>query len=253
MTANDILKLKGKRSISALTAYDYPTARLLDEAGTDILLVGDSLGMVVLGFPDTTHVTLEHIIHHLSAARRGTKNALLVGDLPIGTYDTPSKALDTARRLQDAGADAVKLEGGIRQAEKVHSIISNGIPVMGHLGMLPQRVKEEGGYKKKGKSNDEISNLNLGAKALIEAGVFSIVLESVVAEIAEETSSTISVPTIGIGSGKGTCDGEIAVITDLIGSYPWFVPPFATPKANISEAITKAVREWIEEQRNLRD
>ena len=152
--------------IAALTAWDYPTARLLDEAGTDLILVGDSLGMVVLGFPDTTHVTLEHMLHHTAAAARGNKNALLVADFAIHSYDSAAQAVENARSLVAAGAEAVKLEGGVRQAEKVQAILDDGIEVLGHLGMLPQRVKEEGGYKKKGKSDNEIAWLEQGALAL---------------------------------------------------------------------------------------
>lgn len=237
---------KGKARISALTAYDYPTARLLDEAGTDIILVGDSLGMVVLGFPDTTHVTLEHIVHHTDAVARGSKNSLIVSDLPINTYDTPAEALKNSQRLIAAGGQAVKLEGGVKQADKVKAITEAGIEVMGHLGMLPQRVKEEGGYKKKGKSDSEIDALIEGALALQEAGCFSIVLESVLPPVAERLTAELSIPTIGIGCGEKTCDGEIAVITDVIGSYPWFVPPFATQRANVADDITKAVKEYLD-------
>ncbi len=236
---------KGAEHIAALTCYDYPTARLLDEAGTDILLVGDSLGMVVLGHPDTTHVTLAHILHHLEAVARAKPKALLIADLPIHTYNTPAQALDTAKVLVAAGANAVKLEGGIRQAEKVRAITSAGIPVCGHLGMLPQRVLEEGGYRKKGKTPEQTQGILEGAKALIEAGVFAIVLESVIPSAAQTITRAISVPTIGIGCGDGTCDGEIAVITDLLGSFPWFVPPFAKPEADLASQTLAATRAYI--------
>jgi 3-methyl-2-oxobutanoate hydroxymethyltransferase len=237
---------KGGLPIAALTAYDYPTARLLDEAGVDILLVGDSLGMVALGFPDTTHVTLAHMLHHVSAVARAKPQALVVGDLPIHTYDNVDQALATARELVAAGADAVKLEGGIRQAEKVRAITEAGIPVMGHLGMLPQRVLEEGGYHKKGKTPEQAEAIREGAQALIDAGVFAIVFESIVAETAHHVSATLSVPTIGIGCGVGTCDGEIAVITDLLGSYPWFVPPFARPEADQASSTRLAVSRYVD-------
>lgn len=220
-------------------------ARLLDKAGVDLLLVGDSLGMVVLGFPDTTHVTLAHILHHLEAVVRAEPKALVIADLPINTYDTPEQALETARILVAAGADAVKLEGGIRQAEKVRTITAAGIPVCGHLGMLPQRVLEEGGYRKKGKTPEQTQLILEGAQALIEAGVFAIVLESMTPAAAETVTRETSVPTIGIGCGDGTCDGEIAVITDLLGSFPWFVPPFAKPEANLSADTTQAVGSYI--------
>ena len=236
--------------ISALTAYDYPTARLLDEAGVDIILVGDSLGMVVLGFPDTTHVTLDMMLHHVAAVSRGVKHALVIGDMPINTYDTPKQALTTAQALVAAGADVVKLEGGIGQVEKIKTIIAAGIPVIGHHGMLPQRVLEDGGYKKKGKTKEEFQAILEGAIALEQAGCFALVLESITPELANEITTTLSIPTIGIGCENKehpqTCDGEIAVITDLIGSYPWFVPPFATPRADVSWEISRSVSEYID-------
>lgn len=235
---------KGSRPIAALTCYDYPTARLLDETGTDILLVGDSLGMVVLGFPDTTYVTLAHILHHLEAVVRAQPKALVIADLPIHTYDTPQQALETARKLAAAGADAVKLEGGIRQAEKVRAITAVGIPVCGHLGMLPQRVLEEGGYHKKGKTPEQTRAILEGAEALIAAGVFAIILESVTPSASREITAAISVPTIGIGCGEGTCDGEIAVLTDLLGSFPWFVPPFAKPEADLAGSTIAAAMKY---------
>lgn len=229
-----------------LTAYDYPTARLFDEAGVDMLLVGDSLGMVVLGYPDTTHVTMEHMLHHVAAVARAEPRALVVADLPIDSYSDPAAALANAWRLVEAGAEAVKLEGGVRQAEKVRTIVGAGIPVCGHLGMLPQRVLEEGGYKKKGKTPEQSAAILEGAKALEEAGVFAMVLESVVPSTAEWITSQIGVPTIGIGCGEHTCDGEVAVATDLIGTFPWFVPPFAKPEANLAPQITAAAAAYRE-------
>lgn len=237
---------KGHAPISALTAYDYPTARLLDEAGVDLLLVGDSLGMVVLGFPDTTHVTLADMIHHTAAVARGVQTSFIVGDLPIHTYPDPATALANARLLVEAGAHAVKLEGGLRQAEKVAAITAAGIPVIGHLGMLPQRVKEEGGYKKKGRTDAETRALLDGALALQEVGITALVLESVLPEAARYLTNHLDIPTIGIGCGRGNCDGEIAVITDVIGSYPWFVPPFAAPRADVAGEITRAVKGYLD-------
>ena len=241
---------KGIAPISSLTAYDYPTARLLDEAGVDILLVGDSLGMVVLGYPDTTHVTLDQIIHHTAAVARGAKNALIVSDFPINTYRTVEEARANAAKLVEAGAHAVKLEGGLRQADKVKAIVDDGIPVMGHLGMLPQRVKEEGGYKKKGKSDLEIETLLEGALALQESGCFGIVLESVIPNASRQLTDQLDIPTIGIGCGEGNCDGEIAVITDVTGAYPWFVPPFATQRADLAGQTTKAVKAYLAAMKN---
>lgn len=242
---DSLLRRKGGKPIAALTAYDYPTARLLDDAGIDLLLVGDSLGMVVLGFPDTTHVTMEHMLHHTASVARAKPKALIVSDLPIHTYDTPEQALSNAKRLVEAGAEAVKLEGGVRQADKVRVIVEAGIPVVGHLGMLPQRVVEEGGYRKKGKTPEQAEAIRQGAQAIIDAGVSAIVLESVVPQTAKWLTETLSVPLIGIGCGEDTCDGEIAVITDLIGSFPWFVPPFARPEANVSGTVLEATKRYI--------
>ena len=236
---------KGGRPISALTAYDYPTARLLDESAVDLLLVGDSLGMVVLGLPDTTQVTLAQMVHHVAAVARAKPQALVVGDLPIHTYNTPDDALATARELVAAGAEAVKLEGGVEQAAQVRAITAAGIPVIGHLGMLPQRVVEEGGYRKKGRTPDQIEAILAGAHALIAAGVSAIVLESVVPEVARAVTQASEVPTIGIGCGNGTCDGEVAVVTDLLGSFPWFVPPFAKPEADLAAIIRDAASKYV--------
>ena len=243
--AESLRSRKGGRPISALTAYDYPTARLLDESGVDVLLVGDSLGMVVLGFPDTTHVTLDHMLHHVAAVARAKPGALIIGDLPIHTYDDPAAALATARQLVAAGAEAVKLEGGIRQADKVRAIAAAGIPVIGHLGMLPQRVLEEGGYHKKGKTPEQIEFIREGAEALIDAGVSAIVFESIIPATAKLLTESLAVPTIGIGCGVGNCDGEIAVVTDLLGSFPWFVPPFATPEADLAGITRRAVDQFV--------
>ena len=231
--------------IAALTAWDYPTSRLLDESGVDLILVGDSLGMVVLGFPDTTHVTIEHMTHHVAAAARGCQRALLVGDLPIHSYDTDYATLRNARLLIEAGAEAVKLEGGVEQSGKIKALTEEGIPVIGHVGMLPQRVVEEGGYRKKGRSADELAILIEGVSALENAGCFAIVLESVVPESARQITKQTNVPTIGIGCGPGNCDGEIAVTSDVIGSYPWFVPPFAISHADVAGEIRKSVAAYI--------
>jgi 3-methyl-2-oxobutanoate hydroxymethyltransferase len=236
---------KGGRPLSALTAYDYPTARLLDESGLDVLLVGDSLGMVVLGMPDTTQVTLAQMVHHVAAVARAKPRALVVGDLPIHTYDTPVAALASARELVAAGAEAVKLEGGLEQAAQVQALTAAGIPVVGHLGMLPQRVIEEGGYRKKGRTPAQAEAILADAQALVAAGVCAIVLESVVPETARAVTAAIAVPTIGIGCGNGTCDGEIAVVTDLLGSFPWFVPPFARPAANLAATIREAAAAYV--------
>jgi len=246
--AAKVAAIRGRKSgdpVIMLTAYDYPTARLLDEAGADILLVGDSLGMMVLGYPDTTEVTLDHMLHHVAAVARARPRALIVGDMPIHSYDTPAQALDTGRALIAAGADAVKLEGGVRQEEKVRALTEAGIPVMGHLGMLPQRVREEGGYHRKGKTPEQAEALLDGARALVRAGVFSIVLESVVAATARRLTEEIPVPAIGIGCGGEPCDGEVAVIHDVLGAFPWFVPPFAKPEADLAGETRAAVARHI--------
>lgn len=233
---------KAGRKIAALTAYDYPTARLLDEAGIDVLLVGDSLGMVVLGMADTTEVTLDDMIHHTKPVARATKRALVVADLPFGTYTNPEAAVESARRLIEAGAAAVKLEGAL--IDEISAITHAGIPVIAHLGMLPQHVREEGGYKIKGRSGPEKINLMEEALSVEKAGANAIVLELIVPELARSISEAISIPTIGIGSGI-ECDGQILVTHDLIGLFPWFTPKFATTRVHVGHEITKAVREFI--------
>lgn len=241
------LKKRGEK-ITALTAYDYPTARILDESGIDIILVGDSLGMVVLGYKDTTEVTLEEMLHHTRAAARGVKKALLVGDMPIHTFDTPDEAVVTARKFIEAGSQAVKLEGGVSHAAHIEAIKRAGIPFMGHIGMLPQQVREQGGYKVKGKTQSEAEALIADARAVERAGAFSVVLEIVVPEIAKQISSAIAIPTIGIGSGDN-CDGQILVTHDLIGLFPWFTPKFVSPEAQVATEIRKAARAFIERTR----
>ena len=241
------LKRRGEK-ITALTAYDYPTARLLDESGIDIILVGDSLGMVVLGYEDTTEVTLEEMLHHTRAAARGVKHALLVGDLPIHTFNSAEEAVVTARKFIQAGAHAVKLEGGVSHAAHIEAITRAGIPFMGHIGMLPQQVREEGGYKVKGKTQSEAEALIADARAVEKAGAFSVVLEIVVPEVAKQISNAIGIPTIGIGSGDN-CDGQILVTHDLIGLFPWFTPKFVSPEAHVGAEIRKAVSAFIERTR----
>ena len=241
------MKRRGER-ITALTAYDYPTARLLDESGLDIILVGDSVGMVVLGYKDTTQVTLAEMLHHTRAVRRGVKNALLVADMPIHSYDMPAQALATARALMEAGAEAVKLEGGVTHIAQIETIVGAGIPFMAHIGMLPQSVREEGGYKVKGRSREQAEALLRDARAVEAAGAFSVVLEIVAPETAKMISTSIEIPTIGIGSGND-CDGQILVTHDLIGLFPWFTPKFVAPEANVAEQIRKAARGFVERTR----
>ena len=235
--------------ITALTAYDYPTARLLDESGIDIILVGDSVGMVVLGYQDTTDVTLEEMLHHTRAAARGVKQALLVADMPIGTYETPEQAEATARKFIAAGAQAVKLEGGVNRVAQIEAITNAGIPFMAHIGMLPQTVREQGGYKIKGRTQSEAEALLVDARAVEQAGAFSAVLEIVVADVAKQITNAIEIPTIGIGSGEH-CDGQILVTHDLIGLFPWFTPKFVSPEARVAEEIRRAARAFIERTRS---
>ena len=232
--------------ISAITAYDYPTARICDEAGVQLILVGDSLGMMVAGCEDTTSVTLDQMVYHTTIVRRGVTRAVVVADLPIHTYDTPAEALASARRLIEAGAEAVKLEGGLDQIPQIEAIVGAGIPLCGHLGMLPQHVREEGGYKKKGRSEAEAKSLVEAGLALESAGVFAIVLESVVADVAAEMTARLRIPTIGIGSGH-RCDGQVRVVHDVTGAFPWFLPPFAKTHGNVAEVTRNAVSAFLGE------
>jgi 3-methyl-2-oxobutanoate hydroxymethyltransferase len=244
VTPSDIRAMKQRRErIAALTAYDFPTAKLLDEVGVPLILVGDSLGMIVLGYPDTTHVTLSEMEHHVRAAARAKPSALLAADLPYASYNTPEHAVASARRLVDAGAEAVKAEGGRAIVDQVRAIVQAGIPFIGHLGMLPQHVIEEGGYHRKGRSSAEREALIADAHALVEAGSFAIVLELVIADVASELTKAVAVPTIGIGSGPH-CDGQILVTNDLVGSFPWFTPKFVKPRLNAAEQMRAVISDW---------
>jgi len=244
ITPTEIVAMKSRgEKIPALTAYDFPMAKLLDEAGVPLLLVGDSLGMVVLGYPDTTHVTMAEMEHHVRAAARARPRALLAADLPYRSYDTPETAVASARRLLAAGAEAVKAEGGRAILPQVKAIVAAGIPFFGHLGMLPQHVLEEGGYKIKGRKDEEMAALLADATALAEAGAFAIVLELVLPSVAKEISQRIRIPTIGIGSGPD-CDGQILVTNDLLGTFPWFTPKFVKPQLNAAEQMREAVLAW---------
>lgn len=236
------MKARGEK-IPALTAYDFPMTRLLDEAGIPFILVGDSLGMVVLGYPDTTSVTVADIEHHVRAAARARPRALLVADLPYHSYNTTSTAIENAKRLIAAGAEAVKAEGGRAIIEQVRAIIRADIPFCGHLGMLPQSVREEGGYRVKGKNEPEHEALLADANALAEAGAFAIVLELVTPPVAKEITQKVPVPTIGIGSGKD-CDGQILVTPDLLGMQPWYNLKHVKPKLNAGEQIRAVVKDW---------
>ena len=236
-------KARGQK-IAMLTAYDYPTARLLDEAGVDVLLVGDSLGMVVLGYPDTTLVTMEEMLHHTRAVARGTQRAPVVADLPIHSYDTPEQAVTNARLLMEAGADAVKLEGGVSHAAQIAAIVNNAIPVVAHIGMLPQSVREEGGYKIKGKTPEAAQLLMEDALAVEAAGACAVVMELVKPEAARAITAALRIPTIGIGSGAD-CDGQVLVVHDLAGLFPWFTPKFAKPLASAGADIRSAAAAYV--------
>jgi 3-methyl-2-oxobutanoate hydroxymethyltransferase len=236
------MKTRGEK-IAALTAYDFPMTRLLDEVGVPFILVGDSLGMVVLGFPDTTHVTMADMEHHVRAAARARPKSLLVADLPFRSYETVPSAVENARRLVAAGADAVKAEGGREILEQVRAIRAAGIPFCGHLGMLPQHVIEEGGYHIKGRKEPEHQALLADADALVEAGAFAVVLELITAPVAKEISHRIPIPTIGIGAGPD-CDGQILVTPDLLGMLPWFSLKHVKPKLNAAEQMRAVIQEW---------
>lgn len=240
-------KQRGEK-ITVLTAYDYTMARLLDRGGVDVVLVGDSMGMVALGYDTTVPVTLDQMVHHTAAVRRGVKRALLVADMPFLTYEvSPEQALANAGRLmQEAGADAVKLEGGQSVAESVRRLVEAGIPVMGHLGMTPQSVHQMGGFRVQGKTEAAAEKLIADAKALEAAGAFSIVLELIPASLGRRVSEAISIPTIGIGAGPA-CDGQVLVVHDMLGMFDELQPRFVKQYAAIGKEIESAVRRYVAE------
>jgi 3-methyl-2-oxobutanoate hydroxymethyltransferase len=231
--------------ITCLTAYDYPTARLLDESGVDVLLVGDSLAMVVLGYDSTLPVTLDEMLHHTRAVRRGTRRALLVADMPYGSYhDDPMEAVRHAVRfVKEGGAEAVKIEGGERRMELISRLVEAEIPVMGHIGLTPQSVNALGGFRVQGKSEEAADQLLRDARAVEAAGAFAIVLESIPRELAVRITAELRIPTIGIGAGPD-CDGQILVINDLLGLSFGHKPKFARCYANVGEIISHAVAEY---------
>jgi len=241
-TVQDILNMKKeKKKISVITSYDYTLASLCDKAGMDILLVGDSAGMVMLGYENTIPVTMDQMCMFTEAVSRARKNSLLVSDLPFMSYQASIEdAINNSGRLIKAGADAVKLEGGSVMAETISAIVDVGIPVMGHIGLQPQTTMLSQGYKVQGKTKDTAMRLIEDAKELEEAGVFSIALEMVSHEVAKIISETVSIPTIGIGSGVG-CDGQVLVVQDLLGMYDKIKPKFAKRYMNLSEDIVKSL------------
>src|SRR6202171_1651202 len=258
VTVPDILQRKAAaagsqhkiQKITCLTAYDYPTARLLDEAGVDVLLVGDSLGMVVLGYENTLPVTIEEMLHHTKAVRRGAHHALVVADMPYGSYhtDTAESLRNAVRFVKEAGAEAVKIEGGERRLELIARLTEAEIPVMGHVGLTPQSVNALGGYRVQGKTPATAEQLLRDARAVEAAGAFAIVLEAVPRGVGAEISRELPIPTIGIGAGP-ECDGQVLGVNDLLGLTFQQTPKFARQYANVGEAISQAVRQYCADVR----
>lgn len=258
ITVPDLLRRKtpaagshsNSQRITCLTAYDYPTARLLDEAGVDVILVGDSLGMVVLGHENTLSVTIEEMLHHTRAVHRGTRRALLVADMPYGSYHANiAESLHNAMRfVKEAGAEAVKVEGGERRLELISRLTEAEIPVMGHVGLTPQSVNALGGYRVQGKTPDAAEQLIRDARAVEASGAFAIVLEAVPRELAAQITREVRIPTIGIGAGPD-CDGQILVTHDLLGLTFDPTPKFARQYAKVGEVISNAVREYCNDVR----
>ena len=234
-----------EKKITCLTAYDYPTGRLVDEAGVDVVLVGDSVAMVALGYDSTLPLTLEEALHHTKAVRRGVKRALLVADMPFGTYhgDVHEALKNGVRFIKEAGAEAVKVEGGERRLEVIARLVEAEIPVMGHVGLTPQSVHAMGGYRVQGKTANASDQLMRDARAVEAAGAFAIVLEGIPRELAAEITRNARIPTIGIGAGPD-CDGQILVLHDMVGLTFQGAPKFARRYANVSVEIARAVREY---------
>jgi len=231
-----------------LTAYDYPTARIVDDAGIDAILVGDSLGMVVLGYDSTVPVTMDEMIHHAKAARRGTKYALLIGDMPFGSYQISKEESirNAARFMKEAGCDAVKLEGGDEVVEVTKAIVDAGIPVLGHLGLTPQTISKLGGYKVQGKTADAAKSMLDQALKLERAGCFAIVLECVPGPVAKMITEKLSIPTVGIGAGAD-CDGQVLVTNDMIGIFDRFVPKFVKQYIKLAPMMLEAFKKYKDE------
>lgn len=239
---------KNGEKLTMLTAYDYTTAKLLDESGVDSILVGDSLGMVVLGYDDTLSVTMEDMIHHSAAVARGAKNALVITDMPFMSYQTSvyDAVVNAGRLVKEGKAQAVKLEGGIEFCEHIKAIVKASIPVCAHIGLTPQSVNAFGGFKVQGKGKQEAQRLLDEARAVEEAGAFAVVLECVPAKLAKKISESISIPTIGIGAGAG-CDGQVLVYQDMLAMYSDFKPKFVKQYAQIGSVMKDAFRQYIDE------
>jgi len=251
VTINRIKGMKSKgEKITMVTAYDYSTAKIVDQVGIPLILVGDSLGMVILGYETTIPVTMDDMLQHTKAVVRGTKRAMVIGDMPFMTYQISIEdALrNAARFIQEGGAQAVKLEGGVTVAERVRRVVECGIPVMGHIGLTPQSVHQLGGFRVQGKTSEAATSLLEDATALEEAGAFGIVLETVPAPLAALITQRVSIPTIGIGAGVG-CDGQVQVINDILGSFTDFVPKHAKQYARLSDIIQSALAEYYDEVR----
>lgn len=249
VSINQIKEMKQKgEKIPMLTAYDYATARLVDEAGVPLILVGDSLGMVVLGYESTIPVTMEEMLHHTRAVVKGTKHAMVIGDMPFMTYHVSvnDAIYNAGRFLKESGAQAVKLEGGESMAEVVYRVVQCGIPVQGHIGLTPQSMHQLGGFKVQGKSSEGAVRLVKDAQALEQAGAFSIVLEAIPTPLSRIITRKVGVPTIGIGAGP-YCDGQVQVISDLLGLYTDFVPKHAKRYARLCDIITKSVSDYVGE------
>lgn len=249
VTINAIKEMKGKKEkIVMLTAYDYPTAKLVDEAGVPLILVGDSLGTVVLGYNSTIPVTMEEMLHHTRAVVRGTRQALVISDMPFMTYHISimDAMRNAARFIQEGGAQAVKLEGGEVIAETVKRIVDCGIPVMGHIGLTPQFIHQLGGHRVQGKTSATAERLLHDARALEQAGAFAVVLELVPTQLSKLITMNIGIPTIGIGAGAD-CDGQVQVISDMLGLFTDFVPRHAKKYAKLADAIRTAIADYIAE------
>jgi len=246
ITINDLREMKKRgEKIVMMTAYDYPSARIVEDGGADVILVGDTLGMVVLGYDSTVPVTMDEMIHHTKAVVRGAQRALVVGDMPFMSYQTgwQDAMVNAARFMKEAGCGAVKLEGGVRSAETVRKLVESGIPVMGHIGLTPQSVNQVGGWKVQGKTPAAAVQLMHDAQALEQAGAFAIVLELVPAPLAELLTERLSVPTIGIGAGA-QCDGQVQVFHDLLGLFDAFVPKHARRYADVGTIAREAIAQY---------
>ncbi|UCG38255.1 MAG: 3-methyl-2-oxobutanoate hydroxymethyltransferase [bacterium] len=248
ITIRTIREMKGRQRIAMLTAHDYPSALYAERAGAQIVLVGDSLGQVVLGYETTVPVTMEEMLHHTRAAGRGCSRALLVADMPFGSYQAgPSQAFDNACRfLKETPAHSVKLEGGVTVAETIRHLVSGGIPVMGHVGLTPQSVYQMGGYRIQGRGEEGLRALMDDARAVQDAGAYSVVLEGIPSEAARKVTEELDIPTIGIGAGPH-CDGQVLVSNDLLGLYDRFIPKFVKRYALMGEEMERAFRQFVEE------